>query len=334
MILALLLASLFFALGYGISALVVLLLVALEKQLLRLTPQWRTRLYRGALFAPLTGASLVLGTVLMPSFLELAGVVGHCDVVHGHHAHLCFIHFSARAGLPIVLLGALLTLVTVARGLRSFRTWAWERRAVLSLVRTGRPRAGLSETIEFDSEVPVCVTLGLWTPRIFLSTAAIRTLGPADLDAALEHERAHAKRGDDLALLVGRLAVLLHMPSFGPRLLARWQQEAEIVCDAFAARRTGAPAELAGAIVRFHRALLELRRAPCAGACLCQTSATVLERRVRALLEDSSMADPTLEGRRFAFGAGLFLFAIGLLLQATNLHHTIESALGLLGVNY
>lgn len=333
MILALLLVSLFIALGYVISALVVFLLVVFERRLLVLPPELRTKIYRRALYAPCAGAALLLATVLAPSFLELAGIAGHCDIVAGHHVHLCFLHFSARAGFAIVFLGGVLTLGTAVRGLRSIGTWARERRAVLSLVRTGRPRAGVSGTIVFDSEVPVCVTLGLRKPRIFLSTAAIRALGLSDLDAALEHERAHALRRDDLALLIGRFAALLHFPSFGPRLLARWQQETEIVCDAFAARRTGAPADLAGAIVRFHRALMELRRAPpCAGACLCQTSAIVLDRRVRALLEDSSEFGHASGAGRLALGAGLVLLALGLLLQARNLHHTMESALGLLGV--
>lgn len=332
MILALLLLSLFLAVAHGASAFVVLALAGSEKRLLGLAPRWRAKLYRGALLAPFTIASMVLVTVLAPSFLELAGMAGHCDVVRGHHAHLCFLHFSMRAGLPVVLFAGILPFAAMARGLRSFRSWSWERRAVLSLVRTGHPRTGVSGAIEFDSDVPVCVTLGLWTTRIFLSTAAIRTLGPADLEAALEHERAHALRGDDLALFLGRFAALLHLPFFGLRLLSRWQQESEIVCDAIAAHQTGAPADLAGAIVRFHRALMDLRRpVPLAGACLCQTSAAILERRVCALLEGPPAAEHAPDDWTFVIGTAVALLAT-LLLQATSLHHATEAALGLLGV--
>lgn len=333
MILTLLLLSLFLAVAHGASALVVSLLVAFDRNLLGLTAALRTKLYWAALFAPLALAGLVLATVMGPSLLELAGVAGHCEAIPGHHTHLCFLHFSARPSLPLVLAGSLLPVLTLIRGVRSYRGWAWERRAVLSLVRTGRPRAGGSGVVEFDSAVPICVTLGLRSPNIFVSSAAMRALGPADLGAALEHERAHVMRRDDLALLAGRVAALLHVPPYGRKLLARWQQESEIVCDAIAARRTGAPADLAGAIVRFHRALVDLRRAaPSAGACLCQTSATVLDRRVRALLHDSAGADQVHDGGRFAIGVGLLVLGVGLLLQAGDLHHAIESALGILGV--
>lgn len=335
MILALLLLSLFLAVAQAASAVVVSLLVACDRPLLGLPAPLRTKLYWAALFAPPALAGLVLLTVMGPSLLELAGVAGHCEAIPGHHTHLCFLHFSVRPSVPLVLAGSLLPVLALVRGVRSYRGWAWERRAVLSLVRTGGPRAGGPGVVEFDSAVPVCVTMGLWAPKIFVSSAAKRTLGIADLDAALEHERAHVRRRDDLALLAGRAAALLHLPPFGPKLLARWQQESEIVCDSIAARETGAPAELAGAIVRFHRALVDLRRAaPTAGACLCQTSVMVLDRRVRALLQDPEIVGDVGETGRFAFGVGLLLLALGFLLQVGDLHHAMESVLGVVGVRH
>lgn len=331
MTLALLLVSLFFAFAFAISLFVVVFLLVREQWLLRLSPERRTSFYRAALLAPFAGAALGMLAVLAPSFLELAGATGHCDVIAGHHVHLCFLHFSASAGLPIAVVGSFVLLLATARARRSFRAWVRERRAVTSLVRTGRPQRNESGVVEFDSEIPICVTLGLRKPSVFLSSAAVRALGTSGLAAALEHERAHMVRGDDFALFVGRIAALFHLPWFGPRLLARWQQESEIVCDAFAARRTGSPVDLAGAIVKFHRALLEFRAAvPCPGACFCQTSPAVLERRVRALLEASSEEEE--DNGRFALLAGLLLLGIGLALQAFDLHHAMESALGVLGV--
>ncbi len=324
MILALLLVSVFFGLAYVVSAGTVLSLAAARRPLAR------------APAAPRRDRRLIV--VLIPSLLEQAGLwSGHCQVIPGDHVHLCFRHFSAAGeALPIALLGALALSLTLSRATRSLAAWIRERRALCSLVCAGRPRPlpGASDAIAFDSELPVCVTLGSTAPNILVSTGAIRALGKPGLDAALEHERAHVARGDDRALLIGRVAALFHLPFIGRRLLLRWQQESELVCDAFAAQRTGNPADVADAILRVHRALLVVRAqsAICAGAPLCQTSDVLLARRVHALLQGPMSPAPAAHDAIPAFRAALVLLSALAVIEALHLHHALETALGLMGV--
>ena len=177
MILALLLVTVFFALAHILSAAAILCVAAVERPLTRLSAQLRTRLYWIALIAPLTGGTLGIGAALVPSLLELAGYgTGHCLVVSGHHVHLCFLHFAAgTATLPIACLGTLVLSVAVTRAVRSLLIWTRERRAFAFLVRAGRPRPRVGDVVEFDSELPVCVTMGLRAPQVFVSTGAVRS---------------------------------------------------------------------------------------------------------------------------------------------------------------
>ncbi len=338
MTLALLLISVFIGLAYVVSAGTILSLAAARRPLARAPAGRRTQLYWIGLLMPLLSASVILAVVLLPSLLELAGLwSGHCREIPGDHVHLCFRHFSAPdETLPIVFVGALVLVLTLSRTGRSLGTWIRDRRALASLVWAGRPRArpGAGDVIEFDSELPVCVTLGSSSPRILVSTGAIRALGEPGLGAALAHERAHIARGDDRALLIGRIAALFHLPFIGRRLLLRWQQESELVCDAFAAERTGNPADVADAILRVHRALLLVRTpsAMCAGAPLCQTSDVLLARRVHALLEGSPSPESAPHAAIPSFRGALVLFVSLAVLEAPQLHHALESALGLMGV--
>jgi len=54
--------------------------------------------------------------------------------------------------------------------------------------------------LEIDAEEPFIFVAGLRRPSIYVSSAALERLGDAELRAALAHERAHARHGDQMMM--------------------------------------------------------------------------------------------------------------------------------------
>ena len=97
---------------------------------------------------------------------------------------------------------------------------------------------------------PALATMGILRPRIVVGEEAARALDAPALEAALAHERAHARHHDPLRIWLAQLATDLQWPSpFARRRFDRWLGSLELARDE-EARRDGAPgADLAAAIV-------------------------------------------------------------------------------------
>ena len=158
------------------------------------------------------------------------------------------------AGADAALLLALgaLTACSLASGVcAALLEWRVQRRISRSLRASHTVTVGAATVGVISEHRPRAFCQGLLRPRIYVSSGALSTLGPAELAALLAHEHHHARRRDPLRLAVARVLgrALFFLPAL-PRLLERYSDEAELAADE-AAARDGHLAALATALLAF-----------------------------------------------------------------------------------
>jgi beta-lactamase regulating signal transducer with metallopeptidase domain len=147
-------------------------------------------------------------------------------------------------------------MILLVAGLMNAGT-AWRRasRAVTEWMRG-------AEFSEFADSVPVLkispifpsiTVTGILRPRILLSGAAVNQLTGCELQAALNHELAHVRRADNLKKLLMRLIAFPGMR----RLEAVWLETTEMAADDVAVSTTREALDLAAALIKLSRAVLE-----------------------------------------------------------------------------
>lgn len=137
-----------------------------------------------------------------------------------------------------------------------------------------------------DTPYPVAAVTGLFRPRLLLSARIIEECTASELDAIVRHERAHVRRGDNLAR-----AAILYLPNpltftpAGREMQQAWAAAAEEAADDDAAGdATGDRTVLASALVRVAR--MAGAPAPDWIPALTFYEGNNLENRVRRLLDD------------------------------------------------
>ncbi len=155
---------------------------------------------------------------------------------------------AGAASLAALALGSLAAAV-VLRVTRSLVRQAAHTRAFLRALRV--TAAGPRGSIVFAHDAPRAFCAGLLRPRVFVSDAALRTLGPAELEAVLAHEGHHQRVRDPLRIALARAAGegLFFFPA-ARTLAARYGSLAELAADDAAVRARGARA-LASALLTF-----------------------------------------------------------------------------------
>lgn len=296
---------------------------------------WRARIRFTMLLAPVSIGVIGVTVALIPSLLQLAGVANdHCLTAVAHeHSHFCFLHGASTVSRVLAFVVVVCGAVTLARLM--VVVWRWWRadRLFTSLITTSKPSTLKGGELVFDSDVPVCVTTGLLAPKVYVSSSAVRALGDDCLAAALMHERGHLLRNETRARLVGALAEAFHVPRLGRSISVKWREDAEYVCDEYAAVRTGSASLVAEALVRFQRALLSDRTALCSAASLYAHGAG-LDERVEQLLASNPRRARGFESdrSRMYFVAGVVLVVVLAGLQARHIHHAVESFIGVLAM--
>jgi Zn-dependent protease with chaperone function len=143
-------------------------------------------------------------------------------------------------------------------------------------LRLASARTGIAAR-EFSERQPFCALAGVRQPVVVISSGTIAELDDAELDAALLHERGHARRGDQLlAALLSFFVDLLPLPAAD--LVAMYREAREFAADEHALQ-IASPDDLAGALLAFARG----QRAVSAVAAL--PGETGLRRRLQLLLE-------------------------------------------------
>ncbi|UFP95738.1 M56 family metallopeptidase [Gloeobacter morelensis] len=128
---------------------------------------------------------------------------------------------------------------------------------------------------------PVAVLVGWYRPVLFLSSWYFDALTEGELRTVLAHELAHARRRDNLVAALGR--GLLWGAYWLPTSRYCWErllEEREAVADEWAAALTGAPLQLASALVKVAEA--QSGAAPLPASTL--EGCTGVERRVERLI--------------------------------------------------
>jgi Zn-dependent protease with chaperone function len=170
------------------------------------------------------------------------------------------------------------------------RRWA-EVRRLLALTRPASPLlASLKATRErtareLDSDDAFILLAGIVDPVVIVSSEALRRLDGDQLEAAIRHEIAHARRGDQIiSAIVSFIADIVPLPVGG--LVALYRRAREFAADAHAVRHVD-PVDLAGALIALARG----------GASLAGTAAFAepgtVRGRLAILLDDA----PTVSSR-------------------------------------
>lgn len=295
-----------------------LLYPLLRRGLRRLAPEQRARLLSALAAAPLMLPAVLVALCLLPSILAAVGLHrDHCPH-HTEHFHLCITHRPPALPLPwsvFSLLGAAPVVGALATGaagaLRSQRL-----RKSLELGSEGVARGGVRLVA---SPLALCVTAGVLHPQIFVSERFAAALPAQQLEAVIEHERAHVRRRDALRKLAAAALSWMHLPPLRRLLLGELSLACEQICDAEAARSLGDRLRVAEAILGAERLVGRWggSRAVCAFG-----DSKVPERVERLLYENP--APRVGRGAAWAWGAAGAAAALAL---ADPLHHLVEHAL-------
>lgn len=156
---------------------------------------------------------------------------------------------------------------------------------------------------ELHEDAPICALAGTMSPVVLVSTGALAAISDEELRAALLHERAHARRGDQfLAAALLFLVDLLPLPAAD--LVETYRTARELAADQDAVRATDADS-LAAALIEFAKG----GRAIAVAACLIDDRASTMTRRLRALLATSAPPPQPNRLRRIALALALAAIA-------------------------
>jgi Zn-dependent protease with chaperone function len=296
-----------------------------RRALARLAPRARYRALFAVSALPLGAAVWLTAVASLPSLIALVDPsMDHCVSHGGEHAHLCFVHLpgtAMRGELVGLIVAAVAYMVcrSAGAGLGVLRA----SRVTRALVRTSqRDESGALVVVE--TARPICLTVGLMTPRVVVSRGLLAGLTPEEQAVALTHERAHAARRDALMRLVARATAALHLPGVGGWLLRELEVAAEQCCDEAAAAAAGDRLLVASTILKVERLVRASGTSePAAFADVSVALGTcAVERRVEALLV-APRVEPSLRLAGALTVAALFTA----LVCADGVHHFAESAL-------
>lgn len=237
-------------------------------------------------------------------------------------------------GPVLVALGSLGALLVLARAAGALAD-AWH---TARLVRRWRARGRLLAGLPFraicvDDAAPVAALAGVLRPQLLLSRALVERLEPGELEAVVEHERAHSAAHENWKRLLLRASPdPLSLWPGGRRLRAAFEQAAELAADRAACARVP-PLRLARALLKT-AALASSGPAPAMAAAALHREGCVAGR-VRQLLsahDQGGVRPPTPRPRRPSWVvAGLALTAAAVIgWQLPGVHAALERLVHLL----
>ncbi len=288
-------------------------------------PRPRFVLLSALILLPVAAAVVAVAVAFAPSTLDALGLVrDHCAHHGGHAFHLCFVHGHPPEISPLVVGGAVAMLIWLAA------VWSDEF-GRLSWLRGWSRRLG--QLSDFDADIdcwtiaterPLAVTVGLRTPKVYVSGAMRELLSEPQLRAVIAHEKAHARRFDSLVKFLLGLCAPFHLPAVRERLAEELDLACEQACDEAAAEAVGDRLAVAEALLAVERAYASngaggLDEVP-SSALSFGTNA--LDRRVRGMLDDGwSPPNWLLIGS----SAAVALSIVGVSYEV--LHHAAETLL-------
>jgi Zn-dependent protease with chaperone function len=234
-------------------------------------------------------ASLAAAAAVIPGALVLA--LGGAALVSGLHSP-CLQTQAGRVLFAVIWTAMIFSLVRAAllatRRRREARALIrLSHKASARLLLAGE-RAGV-RVRELPDSQPFCALAGVRNSVVVVSSGTILQLTDAELEAALVHERGHARHGDQIVAAVLAFVVdLLPLPAAD--LVALYRDAREVAADQHALR-TVSPHDLAGALLAVARG-----RRVVANVAQLQGK-TGLRRRLHLLLHGPSAAPVSIRSR-------------------------------------
>lgn len=157
---------------------------------------------------------------------------------------------------------------------------------------------------EIRYSVPICALAGLMSPVVLISSGALAAISDDELRAALFHERAHARRGDQwLTSVLTFLVELLPLPAGD--LVEIYRTAREVAADRESAKRTDVES-IAGALIGFAKSGKAL-----AGALsVIEHDGSRLTKRLYALFGEPPLLSRRHSVRRVAIALSLVIIAL------------------------
>lgn len=300
----------------GVRLLCALLYPRLRHFLRRAGPEFRGILIMGLLVLPLATGLAFVGVILSPA-LEYGPLAHHCHAadIAGCVPHSLHSFGQALSAATILSIAGLMVwpFVRAAGPLRRLK------RAAEGLRRAGTDDAHYGAVI-VDDPRPLAFSLGLLTPRVFISEGLKSRLREDELAAVIHHEKGHAQRRDGFWQLIGEVLSIGHSRQTTKLLLNDLNLAAEETCDRYAAQKAGGPLNVAATILKIER--LYGDHPPLAPAGAYGMTGSSVPARVEALIAAREERDGEIAVTALAGGAGL---ALAVFMTAEPLHHLIES---------
>ena len=284
----------------------------------------RTR-HRALLFIaalPVLAAGALLLSATLPGLISLiVPAWDHCSLHNDGHPHLCLRHLPAMGmnHIFVALLAAVIGYSLLRATSACFRIHR-AIRIVRTLARSGDPLDSADVTI-IDSKAALCVSAGLFAPKIIISRHLFESLRLDEREIMLAHERAHVARRDALVATIVRILSSVHLPATARWLNSELEVAAEQACDEVAAIRTGDRLAVAETILTVERAI-RVAQPHHLGAVVVGFAPQATARRVEALLNDKIESGSL---QPLAIGLGIFMLVA--LATSPELHHNFESIL-------
>lgn len=280
-----------------------------RRQLRRLHPADATSVLLLLLAFPIL-LSLAVTTLLFTPAMEAGLVSAHCH--ENCLAHAPTVHSVRLAGLGLVFLTAVILLL----GTKLIFHLNVARRLMRQLRVLAEP---VDNYWVLEDDRPLVFTLGWWRNRIFLTSGLLRHCNETELAIILTHENAHARRLDNVRLLLARLFLLVLPPAMAKKLYADLHVLTEAACDLVAAGKSS-KLDVASTLLKVQR--LTPRQFGYGDALVTSAfTGAETEQRIRMLLDNRTAA----EARR---PTGTAWCALGLLvcsvLLVDPLHHGVE----------
>ncbi|MEU3416518.1 M56 family metallopeptidase [Streptomyces sp. NPDC006658] len=262
----------------------------------------------GACVAAL-GALVLTGLLKIPAFAALG------ELVRPLRTPSDYVVLPAAMAATGVLTLSVWTLVRSAfRQIRAFRTARTQA--------DRRPAAG--DLCVIESPAPDAYALPGRPHRIVVTTAMLRSLGPAEREALFAHERAHNRAGHHYFLAAAELAAHCHPALRATRGTIRFA--AERAADEVAAEVTGDRRLIATAIAR---AALAGSTSPSTRPDLAPAATTgPVPQRVAALLAPTRTPPRTTRRTAFLLVACTVLSVTAGAAGVVDFHHEVEVAQG------
>lgn len=286
-------------------------------RLAALAPSERSTLLLALAALPVSVAALVALLGFMPA---VGGFIVdyHCHADTGCGPHVPILHDGAPYAMTF---GALLLATALALCGGVLRRLRRTQRLANALGSLAEPEPRQPYEIVTSAEC-FAYCIGLWRPKVVVSTGLIRRLSSQELDAVVAHEHAHAARRDNLRHGLAALGLLPLGPRARRKLLADLSLASEQACDLIAAERSGSTSLLSALAT-----LQPTSRARAAASAAFEAPATIASR-VAALAPESAVSNAAAYSVSATIAAG---YACCTLVTTYLAHHGSEVLLAWLG---